>query len=163
MQYPLPVTIEIASKEDIEWCVDSFGAVYADELNIHGEYNPDHLKLYLQEIPCTAFLAKYDDGYVGGALAVLHVQPLTGILEATIIFWYVLEEFRGSNVHRKLDAAVEQWASERGARFIINSLYVPDRVRVCNRIMKSMGYRPLQTQYVKEIRPCPSSQNPSSS
>nr|QBM02657.1 hypothetical protein [uncultured archaeon] len=79
-----------------------------------------------------------------GAIATHH--PHSGDSVMSELFWYVAPDARGAGVRLLQEA--EHWAISRG---ITKSLVVAPEGAPVGSLYIRMGYRPLETQYIKDL------------
>lgn len=79
-----------------------------------------------------------------GAIATRH--PHSGDSVMSELFWYVAPAARGSGVRLLLEA--EHWAISRGIR---KSLVVAPEGAPVASLYARMGYKPLESQYIKDL------------
>lgn len=94
---------------------------------------------------------QYGEEPAGALGAAVYPDPNDGELVATEFFWFVMPDRRGGPAALRLLRAYETWAQSVGARRLIMVHLAALRADDLKRVYERMGYREVETHYIKEV------------
>jgi len=97
------------------------------------------------------FAWRIDGEIVGGIGGLRFPDPNNGDLTATELFWFITKEHRGGPAATKLLRQFEAWAVESGCKRASMVNLENEGSKGLPQFYARMGYRPLETQYIKEL------------
>ena len=105
------------------------------------------------QVPNIGFWIAEEDGRpVGACGAVLF--PLwwaEGIRLCQELFWWITPEARGTGASAGLLRAMEEWASENGARYHFMVCLEDENAGRVGKLYRRSGYRPTEHSFLKEL------------
>lgn len=143
---------------EVHQCSDGGRAFFA-EGNLPGGFDPDVFTRTFDNLIWSGrgiVLASYrlseHNRTISGALGgVLAPSPFNGKLMAVEMFWFVIEEYRGSADGIRLLKAFEQWAVEQRAEMISMIHLLALQPEKLGKLYQRMGYHPVETNYIKHL------------
>lgn len=85
-------------------------------------------------------------GVIGGCI---YIDPFDRMLVAQELIWYIIPQYRNLSAAKRLLYAFEQWASDRGAKYIRCS--APHEKHGLSYLLERSKYNHLETMYEKVL------------
>lgn len=141
------MTARLARIDDIENLVEMGGRFHA--MSPHktmGRFDPQAManviKFMIESTSCAVFTN--GNGVIGGTLSPVYFNPSIWQMEEN--FWWASKD------GQELLTALEDFARERGASFLLMSTLENEKSQIVGRLMARKGYEPVEKRYVKELR-----------
>lgn len=148
-------TIRLCSEKDLEK-VYEVGASFFNEAKLPGKpVKPVFLetwKTFLSTGVGGILLLERDASVIGVLGFLRYPDPNDGELVVSETFWYVSPTARGHGI--KLLNKFEELAKAIGAKRIMMAHMLSLMPEEISHLYVRKGYRPLETNYIKEIAPC---------
>ena len=147
-----PINIREATEEDALDCLILFKQFHKESKVPYSWDVKKTQEVFLQTLPlenfCT-FVAQKDEDVIG-FICGMYSQPLFSSENiATEVAWFVNKEYRNSSAGFKLMKAYEEWAVNKGVKYI-GMTYLED-ITDLSEIYEKKGYVKAETQYMKEF------------
>jgi L-amino acid N-acyltransferase len=120
---------------------------YAQYVGNDPSYSAQQMARMMESDSCALFVVDLDGAVVGMLGVMVFVQPFSGELVASELFWWLDPQHRGNGVWMLRRA--EKWAQSKGAARMTMMAPV-DKPRVCE-IYEAIGYRAVETVFSRNL------------
>lgn len=149
--------IREATVGDTEEVIALMSAFHAESVYGQAPMDEPSLRLTIEMLTASAigslWVASTDDGRIVGVTGGL-ITPTwwnRNITSAAEFLWFVHPDHRRSKAGKLLFQALEAWAKDAGATYIMMASAAGKHQKRVNQIYEGRGYSPIETSYIKEL------------
>ena len=142
----LPATVELLIKFHAE-------SAYYESIPINRDTLVTSVTHFITNPLIRVFLAELDDGTpVGGTAGMLYPWWFNeDYITGQELFWFVEPEHRRSKAGKLLFQALEDWATEQGAKTFAMAAVHNKHYKRVEQVYQAKGYIPTETGFIKEL------------
>ena len=147
------IVIRPLTVEELPLCVEG-AQDFHREFDLPGQLIPEvfirNWTTFLTTYTATILTAWKDDRLLGGLGALVHPDLNDGRLVATEMFWYILQDARGTDAWKQLLEAFIVWGELHATETRLVHMIGGKHDKALDRIYCRKGYRPLELGYVRQ-------------
>lgn len=153
MLKPVKLTIRQLMERE-ESLLLEYAPLFADEVHLDNFDKHAFVEWLIDEISrglAVCYVAVDCEQRVVGAIAgrIEHDQ-FSGSNQVQQAFWYVVNEYRGTDISVQLDSALADWGRDRGATQMLSGHFYNGNTNM-SRFFRMLGYRPWHITHIKEL------------